>query len=141
MEGILRFRSPVDGRDWSGWIAAFPNRTTSKHRDGATGPLWVDAVEKVHDMPPTRNNRIIRANFLNQSCTLDARLESMSLEDPVVLMEEAVHSIRGRLALRAFRLDLMLKNLFQKSPSALTCLANEEICCCRIVDNTAAIHE
>jgi hypothetical protein len=41
-----------------------------------------DAVEKVGGMPLARNNRIMGANFLNQSCAFDARLESILLGDP-----------------------------------------------------------
>jgi hypothetical protein len=33
-------------------------------------------------MPLARNNRIMGANFLNQSCAFDARLESILLADP-----------------------------------------------------------
>ena len=44
--------------------------------------IWVDAVEKVGGTPLARNNRIIGADFLNQSCAFDARLESMLLRDP-----------------------------------------------------------
>jgi hypothetical protein len=33
-------------------------------------------------MPLARNNRIMGANFLNQSCAFDARLQSILLGDP-----------------------------------------------------------
>src|SRR5262245_47389345 len=32
------------------------------------GPLWVDAVEKVGDGTPARNNRIASDDFLNRTC-------------------------------------------------------------------------
>jgi hypothetical protein len=44
--------------------------------------MWVDAVEKVRSMPPTRNNRIKETDFLNRSCAFDAGFESMLLGDP-----------------------------------------------------------
>jgi len=49
---------------------------------GGSCPLLTDAVEKVDDMPPARNNRIMGADFLNRSCAFDARLESMLLGGP-----------------------------------------------------------
>jgi hypothetical protein len=37
-------------------------------------------------MPLARNNRIMGANFLNQSCAFDARLESILLGDPLKIL-------------------------------------------------------
>jgi hypothetical protein len=45
-----------------------------------------DAVKKVGGMPLARNNRIMGANFLNQSCAFDARLESILLGDPLKIL-------------------------------------------------------
>jgi hypothetical protein len=61
----------------------------SAHRDaaGEKSPRRVhlpttDAVEKVRDAPPTRNNRIMRADVLNRSCEFTGRFESILLRDP-----------------------------------------------------------
>jgi hypothetical protein len=50
--------------------------------DTAECPLWVDAVEKVRDIPAERNNRIREVDFLNRTCAYDTRLESILLADP-----------------------------------------------------------
>jgi len=59
-------------------------------------PLWVDAVEKVRSMPPTRNNRINETYFLNRSCASQAILESMLLGRPLKLFFLTVSTISGR---------------------------------------------
>jgi hypothetical protein len=41
-----------------------------------------DAVEKVGGTAPARNNRIQGDDFLNRSCAVSGRLESMLLGDP-----------------------------------------------------------
>src|SRR3972149_2762630 len=52
---------------------------SGRTRSTGRSQLLTDAVEKVDDMPPSRNNRIMGADFLNRSCAFDARLESMLL--------------------------------------------------------------
>jgi len=48
-----------------------------------------DAVEKVRRAPPSRNNRILRVNFLNQYCASEADLESIVRGDPQNLFPTA----------------------------------------------------
>jgi hypothetical protein len=59
----------------------------------AACPLRVDAVEKVGGMPLARNNQIMGANFLNQSCAFDARLESILLGDPFKILFQQHRSL------------------------------------------------
>jgi hypothetical protein len=49
---------------------------------GAAHLTWVDTVEKVRASLLTRNNRIVRVDFLNRTCAVDAHFESMLLRDP-----------------------------------------------------------
>src|SRR5262245_48573872 len=44
--------------------------------------LWVDAVEKVGDGAPARNNRIASDDFLNRTCAFGGRLESILFRGP-----------------------------------------------------------
>jgi hypothetical protein len=41
-----------------------------------------DAVEKVRSMPPARNNRINKTDFLDRYCAFDTGFESMLLGNP-----------------------------------------------------------
>jgi len=45
-------------------------------------PLMTDAVEKVGDGAPARNNRIASDNFLNRTCAFGGRLESILFRGP-----------------------------------------------------------
>ena len=49
-------------------------------------PLLADTVEKGLSMRPARNNRIMGADFLNQSCVFDVHLESMLLRAPLKIL-------------------------------------------------------
>jgi hypothetical protein len=49
-------------------------------------PLRIDAVEKVGGMPSVRNKRIVGDDFLNRSCALGLRLESILLGDPLKIL-------------------------------------------------------
>jgi len=66
---VLRAISPVS------FIGPPPNRPRES-------PLWVDGVDKVHGIPPTRNNRIGTSNLLNQCCVFELCFESMLLGKP-----------------------------------------------------------
>jgi hypothetical protein len=48
----------------------------------AAAPLLTDAVEKVGDGAPARNNRIASDDFLNQTCAFGGRLESILFRGP-----------------------------------------------------------
>ena len=45
-------------------------------------PLLTDAVEKVGDGAPARNNRIASDDFLNRTCAFGSRLESILFRGP-----------------------------------------------------------
>src|SRR5262245_7558440 len=45
-------------------------------------PVGVDAVEKVGDGAPARNNRIVSDDFLNRTCAFGGRLESILFRGP-----------------------------------------------------------
>src|SRR5262249_6041789 len=47
------------------------------------GPSLTDTVEKVPGKWQPRNNRIVGTSFLNRTCAVDARLESILLGDPL----------------------------------------------------------
>jgi hypothetical protein len=46
------------------------------------GRLLTDAVEKVGDGAPARNNRIASDDFLNRTCAFGGRLESILFRGP-----------------------------------------------------------
>jgi hypothetical protein len=50
------------------------------------GLQWADVVEKVGGALTTRNNRIAHDDFLNLSCGLDARFESILLTAPLKIV-------------------------------------------------------
>jgi hypothetical protein len=77
-------------------------RTCQAAREGVTtrhGPLRVDAVEKVGGMPAVRNKRIVGDDFLNRSCALGLRLESILLGDRLKILFQRYRSESEELTL------------------------------------------